>query len=87
MMPISELPMGIFEHPLDQGLNGKRLEPPMPQQSEGRAKAAARKLSGIMMDKWATTVQGKNDRKLAAIDGQNNTFFLRVHKRFIARIA
>lgn len=55
MMPISELPMGIFEHPLDQGLNGKRLEPA----SEGRAKAAARKLSGIMMDKWATTVQGK----------------------------
>lgn len=57
MMPISELPMGIFEQ--------QTLAPPTisavtstDKESAGKAKAAARKLSGIMMDKWAT-VQGK----------------------------
>ena len=65
MMPISELPMGIFDQSDQQQ---KQCTPPeatsthvskLEQKRKATAAAvAARKLSGIMMDKWST-VQGK----------------------------
>ena len=64
MMPISELPMGIFDQ-----TTAYAERPPAPEaathlskleqkRKSTQAAVAARKLSGIMMDKWST-VQGK----------------------------
>ena len=64
MMPISELPMGIFDQ-----TKAYAERPPAPEaathlskleqkRKSTQAAVAARKLSGIMMDKWST-VQGK----------------------------
>ena len=77
MMPISELPMGIFDQ-----TTAYTERPPAPEaathlskleqkRKSTQAAVAARKLSGIMMDKWST-VQGKiffvdTDAKLPAI--------------------
>ena len=72
MMPISELPLGIFStDQVDQILPppgpGGKLERmasggdqalPRHAGNHGKASATARKLSGIMMDKWAHA-QGK----------------------------
>ena len=61
MMPISELPMGIFDQTYahepspEATTHLSKLEQ---KRKATQAAVAARKLSGIMMDKWST-VQGK----------------------------